>query len=71
MSIFRIQIYLKVKYFLASFFISKKTLNKKNSFFINKVTKKKYTLFLGQLRVGFYLVLKYLKKIIQIKMKSL
>ncbi len=62
MSIFRIQIYLKVKYFLASFFISKKTLNKKNSLIINKVTKKKYTLFLGQLRVGFYLVLKYLKK---------
>ena len=71
MSIFRIQIYLKIKYFLASFFISKKALNKKNSLIINKVTKKKYTLFLGQLRVGFYLVLKYLKKIIQIKMKSL
>ena len=62
MSIFRIHIYLKIKYFLASFFISKKNLKKKNSLIINKVTRKKFTLFLGQLRVGFYLVLKYLKK---------
>ena len=71
MSIFRIQIYLKVKYFFSFLLYFKKTLNKKNSLIINKVTKKKYTLFLGQLRVGFYLVLKYLKKNNPNKMKSL
>lgn len=62
MSIFRIQIYLKVKYFLASFFISKKTLNKKNSLIINKVTKKKIYFILRTIKSWFLSCAKIFKK---------
>jgi dTDP-4-amino-4,6-dideoxygalactose transaminase len=61
MSIFRIHIYLKIKHFIQSFLIKKNSLRKKSEIIISKKTNKKFTILVGQLRVGFYLVLKYLK----------
>ena len=61
MSYFRINIYLKIKYFLLSFFISNKSVEKKISTILNNYTAKENTVLTSQLRVGFYLLLKYLK----------
>ena len=62
MSHFRINIYLKIKYFLLSFFITKKLAEKRIAKILKKYTKKNNTILTSQLRVGFYLLLKYLKK---------
>lgn len=62
MSHFRINIYLKIKYFLLSFFITKKLAEKRIARILKKYTKKNNTILTSQLRVGFYLLLKYLKK---------
>ena len=63
MSYFRINLYLPIKYFLLSFIYSKKKIlskvKKKLQFFTNK----KELILTSQLRVGFILILKYLKKI--------
>ena len=62
MSYFRINLYLPIKYFLLSFFISeyeiKKQINKK----LKSFSKKKEITLTSQLRVGFILLLKYLKQ---------
>ena len=62
MSYFRINLYLTIKQFILSFLISKK----KTDNFINKklriISKKKEVILTSQLRVGFILILKYLKK---------
>ena len=61
MKIFRIFIYLKLYLFVYYFLINKKKIKKdiyKNFKFI---TNKKFFIATSQLRVGFYLVLKYLK----------
>ena len=62
MSYFRIYIYLKIKYFFLSVFYRNNLSSSKFDILFKKFTKKNKTLFVGQLRVGFYLVLKYLKK---------
>ena len=62
MSFFRIYIYLKVKYFFLSLFYQDSTSSKKIKSLLKKFTKKKETVLTGQLRVGFFLVLRYLKK---------
>ena len=62
MSCFRINLYLTIKNFILSFFITNK---KMDSLIINHlklISKKKETLLTSQLRVGFILILKYLKK---------
>ncbi len=61
MSLFRIYIYLKIKYFFFSFFKKKKDYNLQIQKKINFYTRKKFTILTGQLRVGFYLVLDFLK----------
>lgn len=62
MSYFRINLYLPIKYFLLSFVYSNteivKKIKKKLQFFTNK----KEVVLTSQLRVGFILILKYLKK---------
>ncbi len=63
MSYFRIYIYLSINNFLRSvLFPSNKQKEKKIEKIYNKITKKKYSFLTSQLRVGFVLVLKYLKK---------
>ena len=62
MSFFRIYIYLKLKYFLLSLIQNKRKTQIKIQNLLNKYTQKKYTILTGQLRVGFYLILKYLKE---------
>ena len=62
MSYFRIYIYLKLKYFLLSLIQNKRKTQIKIQNLLNKYTQKKYTILTGQLRVGFYLILKYLKE---------
>ncbi len=65
MSYFRIYIYLTISNFFKSFSFSstkrKKKKMKIESIF-NKITKKKFSFLTSQLRVGFVLVLRYLKK---------
>ena len=61
MSFFRIFLYLKIFYFLISFFKNKKNIENEICKKFNKITKKKYSILTSHLRVGFYLVLKYLK----------
>ena len=62
MSYFRIFIYLKLKYFLLSLIQNKKKSQIKIQNLLNKYTQKNYTILTGQLRVGFYLILNYLKE---------
>ena len=62
MSFFRIYIYLKLKYFFFSIFKKDNNLKYKIQKKINIYTKKKFTVLTGQLRVGFFLVLDFLKK---------
>ena len=62
MSYFRINLYLPIKYFFLSFFISKTNLIQKINKKLELLTKKKKIILTSQLRVGFILVLKYLKQ---------
>jgi len=58
---FRINIYLSILNFLKSFFISDPKI-KKIEKFINKTSGKRGFVLTSQLRVGFLILLKYLKK---------
>jgi len=58
---FRINIYLKIKHYLFSFFLKEKNLKKKLENNFKKNAKKKYFIFTSQLRVAFLILLKYLK----------
>ena len=62
MSYFRINIYLQIKHFISSIFLVEPEVSSKITKIINKYTNKKYTILTSQLRVGFYLLLKYLKQ---------
>ena len=62
MNCFRINLYLTLKHFLFSFFVEGKKINKKICEFLKYQSKKKEVILTSQLRVGFILVLKYLKK---------
>ena len=62
MSYFRINIYLQIKHFISSIFLVEPEVSSKITKIINKFTNKKYTVLTSQLRVGFYLLLKYLKQ---------
>ena len=63
MSNFRINIYLTIKSFLLSFLISNKKKTKNIIFFLKKKSRKKNIILTSQLRVGFIIILRYLKKI--------
>ena len=62
MSYFRINLYLPLKYFFLSFIISENKIVKKIKNRLKIISKKKEIIITSQLRVGFILVLKYLKK---------
>ncbi len=62
MSFFRINIYLRIKNYILSFFLLKKKLSKTIQNILKADNKKKYFILTSQLRVGFMLLLKYLKK---------
>ncbi len=62
MSYFRIYIYLKFKYFFLSLIQKDQNNQIKIQNLLNRYTKKDYTILTGQLRVGFYLILSYLKE---------
>ena len=62
MSYFRINLYLPIKYFFLSFFISKTKLIQNINKKLEILTNKKNIILTSQLRVGFILVLKYLKQ---------
>ncbi len=62
MKFFRIYIYLPIKYFFFSFLKNSKNSKNKIKKILNRYTQKKFTILTGQLRVGFYLVLSFLKK---------
>ena len=61
MKYFRINIYLKFKIYLFAFFLIKNKFEKKIEKLIKKNSKKKAFVLTSQLRVGFLLLLKYLK----------
>ena len=63
MSLFRINIYLTIKFFFLSFFISDNKKTKKIINYLSNKSKRKNILLTSQLRVGFILVLKYLKRL--------
>lgn len=63
MSNFRINIYLTIKSFLLSFLISNKKKTKNIISFLKKKSRKKNIILTSQLRVGFIIILRYLKKI--------
>ena len=62
MSFFRINIYLTIKLFILSCFISEKKINKKIDTRLKFISKKKNVILTSQLRVAFMLTLEYLKK---------
>jgi len=62
MSFFRINIYLSIKNFFLSFFLLEKKKIKKITTFLSNKSKKKNIYLTSQLRVGFIIVLRYLKK---------
>ena len=62
MSFFRINIYLTIKLFILSWFISEKKINKKIDTRLKFISKKKNIILTSQLRVAFMLTLEYLKK---------
>ena len=62
MSCFRINLYLPLKYFVLSFFISKKNIKKKIKDKLRLISNKNDVIITSQLRVGFILILQYLKK---------
>ena len=61
MGYFRINIYLSITSFFKSFFVSN-LVEKKIENFINKTSLKSSFILTSQLRVGFLILLKYLKK---------
>ena len=63
MGYFRINLYLPIKYFVLSFVYSKKKISNKIKKKLQYYTNKKELILTSQLRVGFILILKYLKKI--------
>ena len=63
MSLFRINICLTIKFFFLSFFISDNKKTKKIINYLSNKSKRKNILLTSQLRVGFILVLKYLKRL--------
>ena len=71
MKFFRIYIYLPIKYFFFSFLKNSKNSKNEIKKILNRYTQKKFTILTGQLRVGFYLVLSFLKKNILKKNKLL
>jgi len=62
MSFFRIYIYLKLKFFFSSIFFKEISTDEKIISSLRKYTTKQDSVLTGQLRVGFFLVLQYLKK---------
>lgn len=62
MKYFRINIYLKIKYYILAFFLKNKNLDKKIEKKIQENSKKKYFIPTSQLRVAFLILLKYLKR---------
>jgi len=62
MSYFRINIYLKIRHFILSILFDLPKPSQQIIKIINRYTNKKYTILTSQLRVGFYLILKYLKR---------
>ncbi len=62
MSFFRIYIYLKFKFFFLSIFNKISSPEEKIKLLLNQYTKKRNSILTGQLRVGFFLVIKYLKQ---------
>jgi len=62
MSFFRIYIYLKFPIFLKSLFTNYSSDIKLVENTFKKTTKKNHSIILSQLRVGFIIILKYLKK---------
>jgi dTDP-4-amino-4,6-dideoxygalactose transaminase len=67
MNIFRINIFLTTLVYLKSLFFISKDIDKKISKEINKTSNKKYFVITSQLRLGFILLLKYLKNKFQRK----
>ena len=61
MKYFRINIYLKIKHYLFSFFIKENNFKKNLDHAFKKSVQKKYFIFTSQLRVAFLILLKYLK----------
>ena len=61
MKYFRINIYLKFKIYLLAFFLIQNKFDKKIEKLIKENSKKKKFILTSQLRVGFLLLLKYLK----------
>ena len=64
MKYFRINIYLKFKIYFFSLFLPKNKLEEKISKLIQKNSNKKNFILTSQLRVGFMLLLKYLKHLL-------
>ena len=62
MSFFRINLYLSLKHFLLSFFSNDKKINQDIARYIKDLSGKKEVLLTSQLRTGFILTLKHLKK---------
>ena len=62
MKIFRINLYLKFFYYLSSIFQNPSNYEKKIVYEIKKNSNKNFFVFSSQLRVGFLILLKYLKK---------
>jgi dTDP-4-amino-4,6-dideoxygalactose transaminase len=67
MNFFRINIFLTTLVYLKSLFFISKDIDKKISKEINKTSNKKYFVITSQLRLGFILLLKYLKNKFQRK----
>ena len=61
MSFFRIYVYLKLKHFFLTLHKKRDNSELKIKKILNNFTNKKFTILTGQLRVGFYLTLRYLK----------
>jgi len=59
--LFRINIYLKIRFYILSFFLRNKDVEKFISKQINKTSNKTYFILTSQLRVSFLILLKYLK----------
>ena len=62
MSYFRINLYLTIKNFILSFFIPNKKIDSLITNHLKLISKKNEAILTSQLRVGFILILKYLKK---------
>ena len=69
MSFFRVNIYLPLFLFIKSFFLNERNIEKKVEKILKTQSQKKYFILTSQLRSGFILLLEYLKKKTQPKMK--